>query len=359
MVRIAHISDSHLGSSMFQLSERREDARKCLKKAIEMSMKHSPDFIVHTGDLFHSPLPQNEDMIFVIELFKKLKDRIPLIVIDGNHDLPYNYRYAYSPLRGLETMELIVSTGSEPYHNFTKTFDGKNVEIHLVGWTPAHQLEYFINSVMPKEKIALFFSHDIQTPKENLPVHFNYYGCGHKHNFWLDENYDIGRPGSTCFVNWDREMGRRKKLIVVDIDNNGNEYTTQQLNDVREFKFVTGVDITGMSPVEANNSLRQSLDKLSPKKTKPIIIMKVDGIIDSETEMSIERSKILQYGEKRLDPLFLHIEPNWSSMGARPVILSEPLDVEASILEYMEQTKDKRAAEIQKILPKYLGGAAS
>lgn len=358
MVRIAHISDSHLGSSLFQLSERREDARKCLKKAVDMAMQHSPDILVHTGDLFHSPFPQNEDMIFVIELFKSLKDKVRLIVLDGNHDLPYNYRYAYSPLRGLETMELIVSTGSEPYKTFTESFDGKKVEIHLLSWTASHQLEHFLNSAKPVEKNALFFAHDIHIPKENLPVYFQYYGCGHKHNFWLDEEYDIGRPGSTCIVNWHREMGGRKKLIIVDIDNSDkNEYTLQTLNDVREFKFVTGLDITGMGAAEVNTMLKSSLGKLSPKKKKPIIIVQVNGLIDNETERGIERANLLEYGEKKLDPLFLHIEPNWSSVGARPIDLSEPLDVETSILEYMEQTKDKRAAQVKMMMPRFFGGA--
>ncbi|MFW9833284.1 MAG: exonuclease SbcCD subunit D [Candidatus Thorarchaeota archaeon] len=360
MVRVAHISDSHLGSSLFQLSERREDARQCLKKAIGMAMKHSPDILLHSGDLFHSPLPQNEDMIFVIEMFKKLKDKVRLICLDGNHDLPYGYRYAYSPLRGLETMELIVSTGSEPYRRYTETFDGKKVEMHLVSWTSPHQLEYFMNNANPTEDIALFFAHDIQTRTENLPIYFSYYGCGHKHNFWLDEEYDIGRPGSTCVVNWSRELGGRKKLIVVDIDSSGkNEYTLQTLNDVREFKFVRGLDITGMRAAEVNTLLKNSLNKLSPKKEKPIIIVEVNGLIDSETERGIERAGLLEYGEKKLDPLFLHIEPNWSSMGARPIQLSEPLDVETSILEYMEQTGDSRAEQVKALMPKFFGGAES
>ncbi len=76
MVRVAHISDSHLGSSMFQLVERREDARKCLGKALDMAMRKSPDIIVHTGDLFHESLPQNDDRNFVIKQFKKLKDKV-------------------------------------------------------------------------------------------------------------------------------------------------------------------------------------------------------------------------------------------------------------------------------------------
>jgi DNA repair exonuclease SbcCD nuclease subunit len=358
MVRIAHISDSHLGSSLFQLSERREDARKCFKKAVDMSMKHSPDVLCVTGDLFHSPIPQNDDLIFVIELFKGLKDKVRLIVLDGNHDLPYGYRYNYSPLRTLETMDLIVSTGSKPYSRFAESFDGKNVEFHMVSWTSPNQFEHFLNSSKPSAKTSIFLAHDINTPKEELPIYHRYYGCGHKHNFWLDKEYDIGRPGSTCFVSWNREMGGKKKLIVVDIDNGGNEYTLQNLNDVREFKFVTGLDITGMGAEEVNRTLKSSLGKLSPKKEKPIIIVQVNGLIDTETERGIERTALLEYGEKKLDPLFLHIEPNWSSMGARPVELSEPLDVETSILEYMEQTKDKRAAQVKEMMPRFIGGSS-
>ncbi len=356
MVRIAHISDSHLGSSLFQLTERREDARECFKKAIEMAMKHSPDLLVHTGDLFHSHMPENDDINFVIDLFKGLKDKVHLLVLQGNHDQPYGYRYSLSPLRGLETMDLIISTGDNPYRKFTEVYDGKTVEIHLLSWMPSPQVDHYLNSIEPKEKLALFFAHHIQSPTENLPVHFNYYGCGHKHNHWLDEEYDIGRPGSTCFVDWNREMRGRKKLIIIDVDNTGNEYTVQQLNDVREFKFLTGVDITGMKPEEVNDSLKHSLDGLSPRKTKPIIIMQVNGLIDPETERSIKRSEILKYGEKKHDPLFLHIEPNWSSVAARSVSLSEPLDIEASIMEYLHQTKDRQATKIQKILPKYFGG---
>lgn len=360
MVRIAHISDSHLGNSLFQLTERREDARQCLKKAVDMAMRQSPDILVHTGDLFHSPLPQNDDMLFVIELFKELRDKVRVVVLDGNHDIPYGYRYNFSPLRGLETMELIVSTSGGPYSTFTETYDGKKVEMHLVSWTSTHQLEYFLNSAKSNEDISLFFAHDISVEKEKLPIYFNYYGCGHKHNFWLDEEYDIGRPGSCCFVNWDREMGGKKKLIIVDIDNSGeNEYTLETLNDVREFKFITGVDITGMGSDEVNQTLTNSLSNLAPKKEKSIIIMKVNGLIDSETERGIERKELLEFGEKKLNPLFLHIEPNWQCAGPRNVNLSEPLNVEKSVREYMEQTNDKLAKDVLEILPKLLGSEVS
>jgi exonuclease SbcD len=359
MVRIAHISDSHLGCTVFQLAERREDARRCLKKAIEMALQHSPDILVHTGDLFHSFMPQNDDMNFVIELFKGLKDKTILVVLQGNHDQPYGYRYSLSPLRQLETMELIVSTGDQNHVSRVFTLDGKRVEMHLVSWAPMYKTNHIINSATPQEDIAVFFAHDIESPKEDLPTHFRYYGCGHKHNFFLDEEYDIGRPGSTCIVNWNKEMGGSKRLIVVDIDNQGTEYTLQTLNDVREFKFLTGLDITGMAPDEVNIKMRESLGKLSPKKSKPIIIMQVNGLIDTETEKSIERTKILKDYENKLDPLFLHIEPNWQCVGPRDVALSRPLDVKQSITEYMEQTNDSLQARILEKLPQLTGGDSS
>ncbi len=358
MVRIAHISDSHLGCSLFQLVERKEDARKCLKKAIEMAMQYSPDVLVHTGDLFHSHMPQNDDMNFVVELFKGLKDKVLLIVLQGNHDHPYGYRYALSPLRQLETMELIKSTGNQSSTTIVESFDGKMVEMHLVSWAPSNEVNQIISSATPNEKVSLFFAHDIEFPKEELPIHFNYYGCGHKHNYFVDEEYDIGRPGSTCIVNWNREMGGNRKLIIVDIDSKGNEYTLETLNDVREFKFLTGLDITGMRPEEVNQKMRESLGRLAPKKEKPIIIMQVNGLIDSETEKQIERSEILSQYEKKLNPLFLHIEPNWQSLGPRNITLTKPLDVQHSIREYIEQTKDTMSIDILEKLPRFLGGGS-
>ncbi|MGY5877164.1 MAG: metallophosphoesterase, partial [Candidatus Thorarchaeota archaeon] len=250
MVRIAHISDSHLGSSLFQLAERKKDAQDCLKKAVDMAMRHSPDVLVHTGDLFDNHYPTMDDISFAIELFKGIKDKVLTIVIQGNHDMPYGFRYGLSPLRALENADLIISTGDKTHRSIVREFDGKKMEFHLVAWTGNQTIASILNSKTPVEENATFFAHYIPIPKENLPIHFRYYGFGHAHNFWLDQEYDIGRPGSTCIVDWKREEGGKKKLIVVDIDNEKNEYTTETLNDVREFKFLTGLDVTGMGADE-------------------------------------------------------------------------------------------------------------
>lgn len=355
-MRIAHISDSHLGCSLFQLIERREDARKCLRKAVDMALRHSPDILVHTGDLFDSPYPSWDDANFVLELFRNLKDRVYSIVLQGNHDLPYGYRRAQSPVMALENAGFVTSTSTNTYAKVTESFDGEKVDLHLISWTRPSHLMKIIGDIAPGANTTLLFAHDIPAPRDQIPSFFDYVGFGHAHNFWLDEELAMGRPGSTCIVDWRREQGGKKKLIVIDVSSAGNEYQTESLNDVREFKYITGLNITGMGAEEAEESMRNRIQSLSPKKNKPIVIMEVDGIIDSETENRINRSGILQFGEKLLNPLLFHLEPKWNSLGPRRVTLSEPLDVEKSLMDYMEQTGAEDTDEMIECLRKLTGG---
>jgi hypothetical protein len=358
MVRIAHISDSHLGSSLFQLVERREDARKCLAKAVDMAMRNSPDILVHTGDLFHTPFPYPDDANFVVDLLKGVKDKVTVIVLQGNHDVPHGYRYAQSPIWLLENAGLLLSTQESDTRELSLDFDGKTVKIHLISWTRARKFESLLNTMNSTGDTTLLFCHHVPGEYDELPARYDYVGCGHGHNFRLDEENNVGRPGSTCIVDWKREMGGIRKIIMIDIDSNGAEYTTERLNDVREFKFHTGLDITGMDSEEANDAMRSWLGSLAPKKKgQPIIIMNVNGIVTPETENGIERTGLIQYGEKHLNPLFLHIEPNWEVSEAAPVTLKEPLDVEASLKQYLEFSKYEGSDRVLDELRKIVGGS--
>ncbi|MFW9848157.1 MAG: exonuclease SbcCD subunit D [Candidatus Thorarchaeota archaeon] len=358
MVRIAHLSDSHLGSSLFQLIERREDARKCLAKAVDMAMRSSPDILIHTGDLFHSPFPMPDDTNFVVDLLKGLKEKVPVVILQGNHDIPYGYRHAQSPVWMLENAGLLISTGETDNREMSFDVDGKTVQMHLVSWTREKKFERYLNSMTSTGEITLLFCHHVPGNYDELPARYDYVGCGHAHNFRLDEENCVGRPGSTCIVDWKREMSGIRKLIIADIDVNGVEFHTQKLNDVREFKFHTGLDITGMDSKEANEAMRSWLGGLSPKKkSQPIIIMNVNGIVSPETEKGIERTSLIQYGEKRLKPLFLHIEPNWQVAEPAPIELTEPLNVETSLKEYLDYNKYSETDKILEQLRKVAGGS--
>ncbi|MFW9919233.1 MAG: exonuclease SbcCD subunit D [Candidatus Thorarchaeota archaeon] len=356
MVRIAHISDSHLGSSLFQLIERREDARICLKKAIEMALRKSPDILVHTGDVFHSPTPHPEDTNFVVNLLKGISET-KVIVLHGNHDVPYGYRYMHSPIWMLENAGFLVSTGEKDHNVLRHEVDGKVIDIHLVSWTRPLTFRKYIRDFSPSSDAAVLFSHFLPIDHDEIPSHYDYVGHGHSHNFRLDEDSSIGCPGATCIVDWKKEIGGKSKLIVVDIDNEGVEFETETLNDVREFKFHPGLDISGMGASDANDAIKDWLAKLSPKKKgKPIIIMNVNGLVTPETENGINRGELIDFGESTLNPLFLHIEPNWQVVGPPEVTLSEPLNIELSLEEYLKQSMKVDSEQVLGELKKIKGG---
>lgn len=117
MVKIIHVSDTHLG---FRL---RSDVKKdwydfgktgwyendfyirwneFIKYCIENREKI--DFVVHAGDLFHSPFkdhpyppPETARKVVVeglLSFFEETDNQIPFILIDGNHGVYKGYRYS-------------------------------------------------------------------------------------------------------------------------------------------------------------------------------------------------------------------------------------------------------------------------
>ena len=321
-----------------------------------MALRHSPDILVHTGDLFHSPFPHPDDMNFVVTLLKGIPESTSVVMLSGNHDIPYGYRYSQSPIKMLQSAGLLVSTGDKESAEITIHSDGKSLDIHMISWTRRGIFQRYLDRVQQPSNNAMLLTHNIPVEYDELPSHYDYIGFGHSHSFHLDEEYGIGCPGSTCIVDWKKEMHSKRKLIIADIDSNGVEYQTETLNDVREFKFHPGLDITGLCASDANSAIKRWLNELSPKKKrKPIIIVNVNGLVTPDTESGLERSDLIAYGENKLGPLFLHIEPNWEIVGPPRVTLSEPLNIEQSVKEYLEQNEGSDAKQILEELHKIRG----
>ncbi|MEM2142658.1 MAG: metallophosphoesterase [Candidatus Thorarchaeota archaeon] len=339
MVRVAHMSDSHIGSTVFQLIERSEDTRECFRKAVETVLEEDPDILIHTGDLFDAWEPSNEDMHCVTEVLSQIRERVRVYVVQGNHDLPPGARRGLSPVRILEVAGLIRSTGEDIHKRYVEKIGNEVVEVHLISYGRDRDVRAAIDSIKDSGRTTLVFSHILPMDEQYLPAHFHYFGYGHKHVFQLDKDADIGRPGSTCIVDWSRERGERK-MIVIDVDEDGNDYKILSMPDVRPFVYADRIDITGMGAREAEERVRNSIDRISSRSWKkpPIVILNVGGMIDSETQYAINRVDLVDYGMKTLSPLFVHINPMWECHGPRPVTLTDPLDPRRSVEEYVAQT---------------------
>ena len=95
-MRFVHISDTHLGAAGFSrrispsgFNQREEDICNSFISAVDKIIEIKPDFVLHSGDLFHSVRPSNRIINLAIRQLLRITDlKIPMVIISGNHDTP-------------------------------------------------------------------------------------------------------------------------------------------------------------------------------------------------------------------------------------------------------------------------------
>lgn len=94
-MKIIHFSDTHLGFNDLEvlndenINQREADFYDAFSQVVEQIKEIKPDYIIHTGDLFHRSSPSNRAITFALEQFKIIDSLdIPFILIAGNHSTP-------------------------------------------------------------------------------------------------------------------------------------------------------------------------------------------------------------------------------------------------------------------------------
>jgi exonuclease SbcD len=95
-LRIAHISDTHLGyralgktDPLTGRNQRSIDVEKAFADAITDILERDVDLVVHSGDLFNQTRPPYAAIGAAMRQFRRLEEAgIPTVVIGGNHDTP-------------------------------------------------------------------------------------------------------------------------------------------------------------------------------------------------------------------------------------------------------------------------------
>ena len=94
-MKIIHFSDTHLGFSDLDITnedginQREADFYKAFSDVIDAILELRPDYVIHTGDLFHRASPSNRAITFALKELKRLEaSGIPFVIIAGNHSTP-------------------------------------------------------------------------------------------------------------------------------------------------------------------------------------------------------------------------------------------------------------------------------
>ena len=94
-MKIIHFSDTHLGFNDLDIlnkeniNQREADFYDAFSQVVKRIYEIKPNYIIHTGDLFHRSSPSNRAITFALEQFKSIDElNIPFILIAGNHSTP-------------------------------------------------------------------------------------------------------------------------------------------------------------------------------------------------------------------------------------------------------------------------------
>ncbi|WP_456419827.1 metallophosphoesterase [Methanocaldococcus infernus] len=227
--KFAHLADIHLGFEQYKLPFRAEEFKETFKKAIEKAVEEKVDFILISGDLFHSSKPSPQTIRDAIEVLSIPKEHdIPIFSIEGNHDRTLRKVSIHKLLEDLGLLNLIGFTEEKKESEYLETIEVKNRlicrgifskgndEVVIYGmkymssaWFERNKLsDYF----KPEGESVLMLHQGIKELSPNigyelslgdLPENFLYYALGHIHKSYIDsKGYGkVAYPGS--LERWD------------------------------------------------------------------------------------------------------------------------------------------------------------
>jgi len=312
--KFAHMSDVHLGAFREPILQKLQ--LDCFKKAMDMCISESVDFILICGDLFHVGIPDLGIVREALKSMRKVQDLgIPIYVIYGSHD--------YTPT-GTTVIDIIDTAGvikkivkGEVIEGILKLdfFKDPKTGAKLVGISARKiGLERKYYEILDREglekeegfKIFAFhsgltelkpkFLSQIESiPISYLPKDFNYYAGGHVHNRSMNKlpGYDsVVFPGPLG-VGFGRDLefaakGEQRGFYIVSFDEKIESV------DFVEIKTFEGIyfehDVSFKNALQAQRELKEKLGDIDVNDK--IVVLRVRGELSGGKTSDINFSNI-------------------------------------------------------------------
>ncbi|WP_456382375.1 metallophosphoesterase family protein [Persephonella sp.] len=248
-MRFIHISDTHLGYHQYGLQERAEDFFYAFKEAVDYAIDVKADFVIHTGDFFHSSRPSNNIILQGMELVKKLSEaKIPVFVISGNHDRGSQVRDV-SPLSILESVGLrLVDTGVVEHDGifiaglkYISKAGLRQLNFREVMERYLEETGDGFKILMLHQEFQPFFPDSGLNVHVDIPEGFDYIGIGHYHIAQppaVINGATVVYPGSTEFTAYnEKEEEKGKGFFDIKVDSDGLKTEFVHIKNRRPFLF--------------------------------------------------------------------------------------------------------------------------
>jgi len=322
-MKLIHFSDTHLGFSDLDIVNddgvnlREADFYDAFSQTIDAIIEKKPDFVIHTGDLFHRANPTNRAITFAILELKRLeKVKIPLIIIAGNHSTPKTF--SSSPiLKVLKSLENVYPIFSQRYEKI----EFENIIFHAIPHINdenliSDELEKIEKEINKNKKNILMLhcsvgSHYLMgefgewvypKDKEYLFEMMDYVALGHWHGFGKVRGLNAYYSGSTERTS-SSDKRNDKGFVEVDLDEKLKvTHHTLKLRKSLLFEIDTtnfDDEIKELNLDEIKDSLVEVvLKNLTPQKSLEITNQKIKEIFCEATYVRVKREFLVSEGDE-------------------------------------------------------------
>ncbi len=360
-MKIIHFSDTHLGFSDLDvvgksgINLREEDFYRAFSDIIDAILKEKPDFVLHTGDLFHRPSPTNRAISVALEQFNRLRAaKIPLILIAGNHETPKTK--ALAPiLKIFENFENI----SVAYKQHGEIFRFKDIDFFALPHINSQEqtlkeLERVEEALdLNKKRVLLMHcsvgAHYLMQEfgewvypkaKEYLFGMFDYVALGHWHGFGRVRKFQNVYYAGSSERTSSSDRRANKGYVVVNLNDNLEVKHCQiNLRPFVEFE------------IDAN-SLDRGLREIDKKECKEAIVQVTLKNLEISQSIEIDNSYIESFFE---NAAYVKVKREFKERKQKSIEDVESLTLESYFYEHIKsqsatQEESKRLIERAKEL---------
>jgi len=314
MHRFAHIADCHLGA--FRDPVLRDLSLNAFQKALDACLEERVDFIIVSGDLFHSNIPDMGIVNQAVMKMKQVRDKgINIYVIYGSHDFSPNETSIVDILSSAGLFQKIVKGEVVDDKLKLEFFTDPKTKAKLVGIsgrTLGLEKEYFEildRESLEKEKgFKIFAFHTAldevkpaslaqmeSIPTSNLPKGFDYYAGGHIH-LRLEkklQGYTIIRYPGALFGYSFRDLeqnaeGEKPGFFIVSFDDGVEDVRFVETPVCEYLKFE--YDVSNKNSTRANGELIDKVKKLSVKGK--LVLLRVSGELSGGKTSDIDFTQL-------------------------------------------------------------------
>jgi DNA repair exonuclease SbcCD nuclease subunit len=320
MVKILHFSDTHVSHRRFRdvkdawkIQNRvtwiEEDYCNGFQKALEIAAETKCEYVVHSGDLFDTPVgrnllgPTEYSRTFVIrelkKFFEKTANRVPVIIIDGNHGSYLTRNYSTIEfIQAAFPNNVFICTNYQlkkaMVDNKPLIIEFKNINFYLFPYFKFGRLphlaqayeEWVRNNQQPdSNKLSVAVVHGMQRGMDLheliLQYPYDYVALGHDHkqrkvkkNAW-----QAGSTEKHTFAERDHEKSVLEVQVVKGKDPIALPIPIKSKRKMIQFKISLKSDTT---PSAFENVVREKLVKFKKKfvgETASRVKVKLEGTI--------------------------------------------------------------------------------